>query len=234
MNQDNPTNACPRCQSINLNGVKFCAQCGSRLTALATVAPATAALVDPLARAREALHRGNAQVTGGDGQSTLDYQLAYSDRLVTGPLKLQFAGTVAREAGPGAGFSVTSRMLPGSLALQFGLLVAGAVVLGFIPASIVPNDMFVGAVAIALGLTVWLAFFEAPKRVRRHVAALISLSAEPAPAAAGVPTPVAVAGTAAMGEDAFAQLQRLQQMQATGLLTTEEVAAKKAELLKRI
>ena len=36
------------------------------------------------------------------------------------------------------------------------------------------------------------------------------------------------------GDDVFAQLERLAQMQATGLLTAEEVAAKKAELLKRI
>ena len=234
MNQDNPTTACPRCQSINLPGVKFCAQCGSRLTTLAMVAPAPAVQSDPMARVREALHRGKAQVTGGDGQSTLDYQLTFSDRLVSGPLKLQFAGTIASQAGATPGYSVTAQMLPRSMALQFGLLVAGAVVLGFIPAAIVPNEMFVGAVAIALGLTLWITFFEAPKRVRRHVASLINMSSTGAPVSVAAPVQASATVSAVEGGDAFAQIERLAQMQATGLLTAEEVAAKKAELLKRI
>jgi hypothetical protein len=234
MNQDNPTTACPRCQSINLPGVKFCAQCGSRLTTLAVGVPVTAVQIDPMARVREALHRGNAHVTGGDGQSTLDYQLTFSDRLLSGFMKLQFAGTVAIQTGGNPGYSVTARMLPRSVAMQFGLLVAGAVVLGFIPQSIVPNEMFVGAVAIALGLTVWITFAEAPRRVRRHVATLINLPLVAAPASATVSSGASITVNAVEGGDVFAQLERLAQMQATGLLTAEEVAAKKAELLKRI
>jgi hypothetical protein len=234
MNQDHPTTDCPRCQSANLPGVKFCAQCGSRLTTLASVTPAVAVQADPMARVREALHRGNAHVTGGDGQSTLDYQLSFSDRLLSGLMKLQFAGTVASQAGGTTGFSVTARMLPRSVALQFGLLVAGAVVLGFIPPSIVPNEMFVGVVAIALGLTVWITFFEAPKRVRRHVASLIGMSQAGVSVSAAGPPVAPITASGVEGGDVFAQLERLAQMQATGLLTAEEVAAKKAELLKRI
>ena len=51
-----------------------------------------------------------------------------------------------------------------------------------------------------------------------------------------VAAPVQASATvsAVEGGDAFAQIERLAQMQATGLLTAEEVAAKKAELLKRI
>jgi hypothetical protein len=52
------------------------------------------------------------------------------------------------------------------------------------------------------------------------------------PAAFG--TAVSEEASAVDGADVFAQLERLAQMQTTGLLTAEEVAAKKAELLKRI
>jgi len=98
----------------------------------------------------------------------------------------------------------------------------------------VPNEMFVGAVAIALGLTLWVTFFEAPKRVRRHVASLINMSSTGAPVSVAAPVQASATVSAVEGGDAFAQIERLAQMQATGLLTAEEVAAKKAELLKRI
>jgi hypothetical protein len=55
-------------------------------------------------------------------------------------------------------------------------------------------------------------------------------------ASVSIAAPVQASATASAveGGDVFAQLERLAQMQATGLLTAEEVAAKKAELLKRI
>jgi hypothetical protein len=234
MTPDIQAAACPRCQSANLPGVKFCAQCGSRLTTLAAVAPAAVPLADPMGRAREALHRASAHVTGGDGHSTLDYQLTFTDRLVCGPLKLQFAGTVASVADGKPGYAISARMMPRSLALQFGLLIAGAVLLGFIPQAIVPNELFVGAVAIAMGITVWTAFFEGPKRVRAHLTGMLDLSSSGAPVAVSAPVAAPITVSAVEGEDVFAQLERLAQMQATGLLTADEVAAKKAELLRRI
>ncbi len=242
MTEDTQAVACPACQAANPTGVKFCAQCGAPLaTPAMRVAPPVAAVVTPpiaaptdaMAHVRDALARANATVTGGDGQTSLDYQLEYSERLL-GPMKLQFAGSVAHAPGGTPAYVVTARMQPQALAVQFGFCVLGAVVLGFMPRTLVPNEMFVGAVAIALGVTVWVAFAEGPRRVRRHLEGLITPSASAAPLTSPMPVAAPASGGVVTGGDVFAQLERLAQLQATGLLTAEDVATKKAELLQRI
>jgi hypothetical protein len=179
-----------------------------------------------MARVRDALTRANAAVTGGDGQTSLEYELAYSDRLL-GPMTLLFAGAVTKGT---QGHTVTARMLPKSMAVLFGSFVIGCVILGFLPRSLVSNEMFIGTVVITLGLTVWIMFVAAPNRVRRHLEGLLGQSAAASPLAVSTLAHVPE-GT---GDSAFAQLERLAQLQATGLLTADEVAAKKAELLQRI
>lgn len=234
MTQDQQTAACPSCQAANLPNVKFCAECG---TALATRASAvmpptavpTAPTPDAMSSARDALSRANAMVTGGDGQTTLDYQLEFSDRLI-GPMALDFTGTVTHVPGGTPPHVITARMAPKSLAMMFGMWVAGVVVLGFIPRSLIANDMFLGATAIALAVTLWVVFAEGPKRVRRHLEGLIGAPGAMAPAA----VQPSAAAPAPAGGDVFAQLERLAQLQATGLLTADDVATKKAELLQRI
>lgn len=236
MIHDDQIAVCPSCQTANAAGVKFCAQCGAPLAvAAAHLAPPVTASADPMGRVRDALTRAHASLTGGDGQTSLDYQLAFSDKLLAGPVKLHFAGTVTRATNGTAAHTVTARMLPQSMAVLFGMCVAGCVVAGFIPRSIMSNEMFVGAVAITLALTAWIAFSGGAQRVRRHVEGLINASlngAAVAPVAASAPAPVA--GGTAGGGDVFAQLERLAQLQATGLLTADDVATKKADLLKRI
>jgi hypothetical protein len=182
---------------------------------------------------REALTRANVVVTGGDGQTTLDYQLTFSDRLI-GPIPLDFAGTVTQVTGATSAYGITARMMPKSLAIMFGMLVSGLVVLGFVPRSLVSNDSFLGIATVVLGVTIWIVFFEGPKRVRRHLEALIQPTGVNAPSPVAAPGAAQVAGTPPASGDVFAQLERLAQLQATGLLTADDVATKKAELLQRI
>jgi zinc-ribbon domain len=235
MNPNHQTTACTSCQAANLPGVKFCANCGAPLIlAAARSEPQLATTSDPLSYARDALTRAHATFVGGDGLTTLDYQLPYSDKLLAGPVTLHFAGTVTRTADGAMPYTVTARMLPKSMAALFGMCAAGAVVLGFLPRSIVSNDTLVGSVAIALGLTAWVAFSAGAKRARRHVEQLINTSSTSAPVSAAASAMAPVVNTVAAGGDAFAQLERLAQLQATGLLTADEVATKKAALLKLI
>lgn len=236
MNTNGQSLTCPSCQAANNAGVKFCAECGASLAARAigTTVPASipgAVPTETMGWVRDALTRANAVVTGGDGQTTLDYQLTFSDRLI-GPMPLEFAGTVTQPAGGSSAHTVTARMMPKSLAIMFGMLVSGIVLLGFMPRSLISNDMFYGVAAVTLGVTLWVVFAEGPKRVRRHVEALIAPAAATAPVATQGPAPVASPTPA--GGDVFAQLERLAQLQATGLLTADDVATKKAELLQRI
>lgn len=231
---------CPACQAANAPGVKFCAQCGSALAMPAATMPAPAsspaaarpvaapaALIDPATHVRDVLTSAGATITGDNGAGTLAFQLPYTDRLL-GPWTLQFSGSVTPQA---AGYAVTARMLPQALAMQFGALAVGAVLLGFVPRSMVSNDMYIGSVVIGLGVTAWMAFSAAPARVKRHVERLLIGAATPAASHQAPSTPAA--GATAAG-DVFAQLDRLAQMQATGLLSADEVASKKAELLARI
>jgi hypothetical protein len=255
MTQDIQAARCAACQAANLPGVKFCAECGaplataaSRATAhsaapvaasaaqsvaqsgVSSVASPVAVPADPMAHVRNALTRANAAVSGGDGQTTLEYTMVYSDK-VLGPTKLQFAGTVT--SGP-QGQTVTARMMPKSMAMLFGSFAVGCVVLGFLPRALVSNETFVGTVAICLAATAWLIFAEAPKRVRRQLEGLIGEAGTTSPVAVSTPAFVPVTSKAVADDSAFAQLERLAQLQATGLLTADEVAAKKAELLQRI
>jgi hypothetical protein len=232
MSHDASPLLCASCQSSNLRGVKFCAQCGARL--VPQPATAQAQPVEPLQQLSYALSRTDVRVVGGDGRSVLEYQCAYPGGWMAGPIKPQFAGSIRVQPGATPGFDVVARMMPQSLALQFGLCVAGAVVLGFIPKAFVPNEMFIGAVAIALGLTAWIAFFDGPKRVRERISKIVDQTLAGAAVAAPVQSaaPAPIAGNDAA--DVFGQLERLAQMQATGLLTADEVAAKKADLLRRI
>lgn len=236
MNQNPQATICQSCQTANAPGVKFCAQCGAPLAvAAAPLAPRETVPANHMERVRAALTGAHASVTGGDGQTTLDYQLKFSDKLLAGPVALQFAGTVTRATDGTTGHTVTARMLPQSMAVLFGMCVAGAVVAGFIPRSIMSNDMFVGAVAVTLAVTAWTVFSGGPQRVRRHVEGLVNASTTGTPVTTtAAPTPAAVTSSAAGNGDVFAQLERLAQLQATGLLTAEDVTTKKAELLKRI
>ena len=253
MTPDTTASPCPACQAVNLPGVKFCAQCGSPLTAAtprvatppAAAAPAapaatapTFASTDVIATARDVLTRANATITGGDGHTTLDYDLPYSDWRVS-LIKLHYAGTVTSVPGGSPAYAVTARMVPMSMLLQGVGFIAGCMVLGFLPRSLVSNDVFVGSVALGLGLQAWVTFSYAAKRVQRHVEGMIHgatggvAGATPMPAQITAPTSAATT-SATPGGDVFAQLERLAQMQATGLLSADDVATKKAELLARI
>jgi hypothetical protein len=93
---------------------------------------------------------------------------------------------------------------------------------------------------ISLGLTAWVTLSGGAKRAREHVQKLIgapstgATSSGAPPAAVAITAPTAAATGAAGSGDVFAQLEKLAQLQATGLLTADDVATKKAELLKQI
>jgi hypothetical protein len=242
MTPESKTLSCPQCRAANPPTVKFCAQCGGVLASTVRTNQPTHAGTDPIARIQQTLANAHATVSGGDGQSTLDFQLAYTDKWL-GPFKLPFGGTVTYTPGNSPPHTVSARMLPKGLGMQLGMCVVAAVVLGFVPRSMVSNEMYIGSLAVMIGVTLWTAFSAGPERVRKHIAALLaggSVSHTAAsPSALPLASPSATTAAATSGgvggvDDVFAQLQRLAQMQATGLLTDDDVAAKKAELLKRI
>jgi len=233
---------CTSCQTPNAHGARFCAQCGGGLSAMPHAAAPTPRGGSSLQIAHDALARVNAQVTGDNGSETASYQLAYRDRwLAWWPMQFTGSLSVRTDAPAGQAASASATMTPQSLAIQVGALIAASVALGFVPNTIVSNEQFFGSVAVGLGVTAWVVFLEGPKRVKRLLEGAVAdaMSASPASQIGGAapPVPPAVPLTPSpvpSGGDVFARLNKAAEMHAAGLLSAEEFAAKKAELLARI